>query len=531
MHIKPKSAFLTMLKTIRNHWRGLVLVMLATVGVVGFWAYRKVQAILNPAVPQAMVLKVEVPDDVNLMGDAILKSYENIMVPSFAADPVITDVSPRSAHPGAVVTVTGTGFGAEQGLNGVALNMTEAVPKVEVLEWTDTKIRFTIPEHTTSGDVTVTLWEMIRMEMTPKGYFRPLVKNPRSSNGVPFEVTGQEEHIKLGKAIFFGWTQLNEEASSLVKVPRIKINADPYKYVKYGFLPRNDKDCVVDEGEAQRFSDPTPIVGVRIQKGIDGEVRVGYSCAYCHTGRDPVDNKITAGLPSSTLMFGKLIAMAENIPEDLREQADRWPPGTSDLTFRYFPDGIENPTAIMLARGTHGFRYWSSAGVPMPEYQRHSNAWINQGSPYMAPLKVSIALCCYLNSLPPLRNTKVDLAKAARGRKVFGEARCYTCHSSWLGMYTNQSTIPFDLIGSNGPPTQRMKESGGIRVTPLLSIYATAPYLHDHSVATLDELLDPQRLLPGSSVYKKPFTQHPAHPWVIQDDDKRSDLVEFLNSL
>jgi hypothetical protein len=76
-----------------------------------------------------------------------------------------------------------------------------------------------------------------------------------------------------------------------------------------------------------------------------------------------------------------------------------------------------------------------------------------------------------------------------------------------------------------------MKDSGGIRVTPLLSIYATAPYLHDHSVATLDDLLDPQRLLPGSSVYKQPFTQHPAHPWVIQDDEKRSDLVEFLNSL
>ena len=523
--------FRTNLKAVRGHWRGFLLVTLAMVGVVAFREYRKVRAILNPAVPQAMVLNMPVPDNVDLMGDAILKGYERIMVPSFDADPVITEVTPRSGAPCTVVTVTGSGFGAEQGLNGVALNMTEAVPKVEVLEWTDRKIRFTVPEHATSGDVTVTLWELIRMETTPKGYFRPLVKNPRGSNGIRFEVTGQEEHIKLGKAIFFGWTQLNEEASSLVKLPRIKINADPYKYVKYGFLPRNDKDCLVDEGEAERFSKPTPIVGVRIQMGVDGETRVGYSCAYCHTGRDPVDNKITAGLPSSTLMFGKLIAMAENIPEDLRQQADRWPAGTVDLTFRYFPDGIENPTAIMLARGTQGFRYWSSAGVPMPEYQRHSNAWLNQGSPYMAPLKVSIALCCYLNSLTPVRNSKVDRVQAARGRQVFGEARCYTCHSSWLGMYTNQSTIPFEVIGCNSQPTQRMKDTGGIRVAPLLSIYATAPYLHDHSVATLDDLLNPQRLLPGSSVYKKPLTKHPAHPWVIRDDEKRRDLVEFLNSL
>jgi hypothetical protein len=531
MLANPNSNFLKIVKAVWRHWRWLLLIMLAMFGVVGFWGYRRVHAILNPAVPKAMVVTMAVPDDVNSMGDAILKGYESIMVPSFAADPVITDVSPRSGPPDTVVTVTGTGFGAQQGLNGVALNMTEAVPKVEVLEWTGTKIRFTVPEHTTTGDITVTLWELIRMEMTPKGYFRPLVKNPRSSNGVRFEVTGQEEHIKLGKAIFFGWTQLNEEASSLVKVPKLKINADPYKYVKYGFLPRNDKDCLVDEGEADRFSEPTAVVGVRIQKGVDGEIRVGYSCAYCHTGRDPVDHKITAGIPSSNLQFGKLIAMAENIPEDMRQQADRWPAGTADLTFRYFPDGIENPTAIMLARGTHGFRYWSSAGVPMPEYQRHSNAWMNQGSPYMASLKISIALCCYLNSLPPLRNSKVDLIKATRGRKVFEESLCYTCHTPWLGMHTNQATIPFDVIGSNGQPTLRMKDSGGIRVAPLLSIYATAPYLHDHSVATLDDLLNPQRLLAGSSLYKKPFTRHPPHPWVIRDEAKRSDLIEYLNSL
>ena len=187
----PPSNLLTIVKALVGHWRGLLLMALAVLGMVGYWGYRKVHAILNPAVPQAMVLNMVVPDDVNRMGDAILKGYESIMVPSFAADPVIADVSPRSGPPDTVVTVTGTGFGAQQDLNGVALNMTEAVPKVEVLEWTDTKIRFTVPEHTTSGDVTVTLWEMIRMEMTPKGYFRPLVKNPRPSNGIRIEVTGQ----------------------------------------------------------------------------------------------------------------------------------------------------------------------------------------------------------------------------------------------------------------------------------------------------------------------------------------------------
>jgi len=61
--------------------------------------------------------------------------------------------------------------------------------------------------------------------------------------------------------------------------------------------------------------------------------------------------------------------------------------------------------------------------------------------------------------------------------------------------------------------------------------HATAPYLHDHSAATLDDLLNPARLVEGSPLYRKPFTRGPAHPWAVTDPKRRSDLVEFLNSL
>jgi len=76
-----------------------------------------------------------------------------------------------------------------------------------------------------------------------------------------------------------------------------------------------------------------------------------------------------------------------------------------------------------------------------------------------------------------------------------------------------------------------MLDSGGIRVTSLMSLYATAPYLHDHSVATLDDLLNPVRLVPGSAIYRKPVTPGPAHPFMIDDEQMRSALVEFLNSI
>jgi hypothetical protein len=412
----------------------------------------------------------------------------------------------------------------------VAVNLTEAVPKVEVLKWTDTQIQFTVPEHCTTGDIHVTRWDFIRIEKMPNGYYRPICKNPRASNGKPFTVLGQEEHIKLGKALFFGWTQLNEEVSSELRIPRARIATDLQKWETYGFLPR-EKNIQIDEGDAERFTRPTPIVGVRVVKGLDGETRVGYSCAFCHTGRDPATGLITPGLPSVTLQFGKIIATAPNLPEDMRKQALKWPAGTTDLSFRYFPDGVENPTAIMLARGTHGFRFWSSAGMAMPEYQRHSNAWLMQGSPYMAPLKISIALCSYLTTLKPVKNPNYDKVRAARGHKVFDLMKCSSCHPSWLGMYTNQRVIPFDAMGSNGPPTKRMNETGGIRNASLLSCYATAPYLHDASVATLDDLLDPARLVSGSPLHRKPYTKFPPHPFVIKDMESRRDVVEFLKSL
>ena len=497
-------------------------------GALGFWGYKWIKKLTRPEAPTQMQA-ISIPADVNKIGDALLTFYAGEMVPSGDKDPVISDISPREGPPGTLVTVIGRGFGATQGLNAVSLNLTEAQPLVEVLEWSDTKICFLVPIHSTSGDVNVVLWDYLRTEMATNDRFRTVTRNPRASKGFPFNVLGQEQNIKLGHAIFFGWTQLNEQAGSLLRIPRAKIAVDPFRWQKYGFLPEADE---VDEGEADRFSMKTPIVGVRLQKGVDGEYRVGYSCAFCHTGRDPATRKIVPGLPSSTLQFGKLIATAENLPEDQREQTLRWPPGTADLSFRYFPDGIENPTAFMQVRGIHGMRLWSSAGVPMPEYQRHSNAWLLQGSPYMATLKVSVSLCTYLTTLKPIKNPNVDRTKAEFGRKVFFEARCNICHDPCLGLYTNQRVIPFDAIGSNGSPTARMKnESGGIRVTSLMSLYATAPYLHDQSVATLDDLVNPARLVPGSGIYRKPFTNGPAHPFVIDDEQMRRALVEFLNSI
>jgi cytochrome c peroxidase len=95
---------------------------------------------------------------------------------------------------------------------------------------------------------------------------------------------------------------------------------------------------------------------------------------------------------------------------------------------------------------------------------------------------------------------RVDAAAAARyplaaqrGARLFvGKAACSECHA--------------------GPQFTRSQDHGGFRVPGLRDVALTAPYMHDGSLATLDEVLR-------------------EHGAVKLASGERADLVEFLRSL
>jgi photosystem II stability/assembly factor-like uncharacterized protein len=79
-----------------------------------------------------------------------------------ATPPRVTGLSPASGPPGSVVTITGTGFGAEQYPPGGAQASSvsfNGLPGGPVTEWSDTQIRCAIPTGVTSGPVTVVTGE------------------------------------------------------------------------------------------------------------------------------------------------------------------------------------------------------------------------------------------------------------------------------------------------------------------------------------------------------------------------------------
>ena len=68
--------------------------------------------------------------------------------------PTITSLSPTSAAVGASVTITGTNFGATQGMSAVTFNGTTAT---SITSWSTTSIVATVPAAATTGNVVVTV--------------------------------------------------------------------------------------------------------------------------------------------------------------------------------------------------------------------------------------------------------------------------------------------------------------------------------------------------------------------------------------
>jgi hypothetical protein len=111
-----------------------------------------------------------------------------------------------------------------------------------------------------------------------------------------------------------------------------------------------------------------------------------------------------------------------------------------------------------------------------------------------------------LKGVRPPRAAKADEAASARGREVFNRVGCAKCHggSAWT-----RSSLP-GLVGTLAPDgASEVKEAlhdvgtynpeldilgkDGFDIPTLLGLHATAPYLHDGSAETLEEVLENAR--------------------------------------
>jgi mono/diheme cytochrome c family protein len=259
------------------------------------------------------------------------------------------------------------------------------------------------------------------------------------------------------------------------------------------------------------------VVGkVETINGTDVLTKVGITCALCHS---TVDNSFTAGIgkrldgwANRDLNPGAIIALSPALTAAQKAVYNSWGKGKYDP--RYNLDGKNGPQVIPPAYGLEGIHritstgdgfdiaYWNRyvavtqmGGLGHFEESR-TGVSITNGTVDLVSSKLP-ALQAYQLSLvaptPPAGS--FDTAAAVRGKLLFsGKAQCISCHSG--AEFTDANTrlhSPLETVSepeAPGVPSYASRSATKqYRTAPLKGVWQHAPYFHNGSAATLDDVV------------------------------------------
>ncbi len=242
-----------------------------------------------------------------------------------------------------------------------------------------------------------------------------------------------------------------------------------------------------------------------------GPPRLAVTCATCHASPN-ADGSLIAGRPNSRFDLGSMLA--EEFPSATPRPV--WGPGRIDLT----DDGINNPVAISDLRALRSERYLhhdATVRNGLIELAIRLETLIITSNKYALrpPRKAMFALALYLWELQPVRVGPQDAA-SQRGSAIFTK-RCARCHAppEYSGdRVTLVAVGTDDAVGRMADRT-----TGTYRVPSLRGVGDRSPLFASGQVASVDEVMDPQRKAAGHRYgLDLPATD-------------RGDLVAFLKSL
>ena len=260
------------------------------------------------------------------------------------------------------------------------------------------------------------------------------------------------------------------------------------------------------------------VVGVRAKFDKDGNLtRMGITCALCHS---TVDNALAPGIghrldgwPNRDLQVGKILAMLPIYNESQKSILRSWPKGTYDPRFNF--DGKSTPLTLPPAHGLANVEYETyTAEGPISYWNAYVAVTQMHGRGNFSDPRLGInivntpdlvtpkleALRAYQHSIPapPTPGASYDRSAARRGEVVFN-ANCASCHVA--GRLTDNNSNANGDGGSNGKlhsPSETGMDSTYAarttqkmyRTTPLRGLWHHAPYFHDGSAKTLDDVVE-----------------------------------------
>lgn len=362
----------------------------------------------------------------------------------------------------------------------------------------------------------------------------------RSRSIDPDQFDGQEvfRFDTFGDEIF--WTdtlRLNEA---------IQAALDPVTALSLGLKVDADAlpEGILETADLEDPATTVALIGLNAVLGVRGKVdrrgnlvRVGVTCALCHS---QVDNSVMPGIGSRIdgpanrdLNPGAIIALAPALAGDAAtlEVLNSWGPGRYDA--RWNQDGINAPVLIPpiyglgdvpleTYTGDGPISYWNSyvAVTQMGGKGQFFDPRIGVAvfrSPDLVTRKLP-ALYAYQASLqaPAPEPGSFDPAAAERGRALFGgSAQCATCHSGPALSDASEHRLHDPEETDMEPLHAERSATGKYRTTPLRALADHAPYFHDGSAQTLDDVVD----------------HYVAALDLTLGDGERADLVEYLKSL
>lgn len=252
---------------------------------------------------------------------------------------------------------------------------------------------------------------------------------------------------------------------------------------------------------------------VETVNGADTLTRVGITCALCHS---TVDNSFAPGIgkrldgwPNRDLNPGAIIALSPAV--DAKEVAALKTWGAGKFDPRHNVDGLSKPVVIPPAYGLDGINritmtgdgediaYWNRY-VAVAEMgglgtvtEPRLNLSITHGTQDLVSSKLP-ALQAYQLTLkaPDAPAGSFDAGAAARGKLVFeGAGKCASCHSGATFTDANSRLHPAadSMAEPESPSYASRSATKQYRTSPLKGVWQHAPYFHDGSAATLDEVV------------------------------------------
>ncbi len=246
--------------------------------------------------------------------------------------------------------------------------------------------------------------------------------------------------------------------------------------------------------------------------GKDALTRVGITCALCHS---TVDNSFAPGIgkrldgwANRDLNPGAIIALSPALTSAMKAVYNSWGKGKFDP--RHNIDGKNKPVVIPPAFGLEGIHritytgdgediaYWNRY-VSVAEMgglgsvsEPRLNLAITNGTVDLVTSKLA-ALQAYQLTLkaPAAPAGSFDPASAVRGKLIFeGAGKCATCHMGTT--FTDANSMlhpPGDSMAEPETPSYASRSATKqYRTSPLKGAWQHAPYFHDGSAATLDDV-------------------------------------------